>query len=220
MKLNLERYNCKVLTVSSDLKVSVDIDRQLLDFLAGVSHSDDEHGIPNNALFLSQFKTVETIEQSLGRLQRFKTDEEVRYHLQIGNTIDEQELSRPSSIKPVLSLIGAASALLGPINVRCYAEFDYDRAAGYSSRIPLPAPMVSPFQDTITQIEGYQLSYLEADDKRYSISLRYSDEENTISHIIRCNFTDRLNQGAIRGLRKHSTAISKSLIMQTKDRTW
>ena len=217
MKLNLERYNCKFLTLSSDIGVSVDMDREILDFLASVSYSNDDQGLPSDAVFVSQFKAAGTIEQAVGRLQRLETDEEVSYRLQITNFVDEEELRRPRVLKPVLFLIDAAADLFGPINVSCQARFDYGRSSGYSSRIPLPAPMVSPFRNAVTQIEGYQLSYLEADDKRYLISLRYSEEEDLVSHFIHSNFTFELNRNVIRGLRNKFTALSRSLVMQTKD---
>lgn len=217
MKLNLKRYNCKVFILSSDISVSSDMDREILDFLAKVSYVKDEEGIPNDAMFLSQFKAAGTIEQSLGRLQRLKTDEAVSYRLQITNFVDEEKLSRSRSFKPVLALIDAAADLFGPINILCQATFNYGSSVGYSSRIPLPAPMVSPFQNAITQIEGYQLSYVEPDQKRYVISLSYSEEEDLVFHSINSNFTLALNPNGIRGLRNKFTALSRSLVMQTKD---
>ena len=217
MKLNLKRYGCKYFTLSSNIPVSREMDNIVLDWLAEVSYSIDENGAPNDAVFVSQFRTAGTVEQSIGRLQRLETNEERSYRFQLTNVVDEEQLPRSRFFRPVSFLIDAASGLFGPFTVLCQARYNYERSAGYTSKIPLPAPMVSPVQNAITRIDGYQLNHVEADDRRYQITLRHSEEEDFISHFIRSSFILELNRNAIREMRNKYSALSRSLVMQERE---
>ena len=218
MNLNLKQNACKYFIVSSNIAVSEEIDRRVLDFMAEITSIRDEEGVPRDVFFLSRHRAVD--EQSVCRLRRSKTDEEeVSYSLFFANVVGQEELIRSTALfKPVLYFVDAATDLFGPISVSCRAQFSYDHAAGYSSRIPIPAPMVSPVQNAVTKIENYRLSHQDVEGQEYSIALSYSEIEGAslVSHQIRTATIIELNRHGIRGQRNKFTAISRGLVLQER----
>ena len=218
MNLNLPRFNCTYFRLNGEYPVSEDRDTGIQSLMTKTHCHYDDDGVPQVALFGSKFTTGGIVDRGEGALHRIGQGDNISCRLRITSERAIGELSRPPrDYRPVSDLIDSASELLGNINVRCHAIFEYARSDGYKSKVQWPIPLILPDGEGVTHIEGAEFSRRDGDDVEYRILVTNSEERDSLIHAIHFERTLELNRDSIRDLRNRSRSISTRLLTRPKD---
>ena len=219
MRLNLPRYNCTHLTVSSEFTVPSENGRDVDSFMNNIeTHSHDSPANKRRAVhFGSKSRVGNVTHKFRGSLFR-SVDNADSYSIRIlvESVKATDNLPRPpAEFKPVSTLIEAIPHLFGPIRVNCDVIFSYDDVQNYISRISLPAPLMIQENSKFgaTHIERIQFSRRTSDEVEYRVSLSKPENSPSFIHAVNFKSTIDLNQKSMVNLVKKAQLISFQLML-------
>ena len=184
--------------------------------LMSATHShQDRDGVPIASQYGSRFTSGGRTDKAEGHLRRRVEGGVIICRLEISYSRSLGDLPRPPrDYKPLSSLIGVESGPLGPISGICHVAFEYDLNQGYTSKVPLPVPLIFPDGSRgATHIEGYEFSRRDDDKVDFRITVTQPHERNVLMHVVHFETTLELNRRTLRGLRDRARSISAQFLV-------
>ena len=217
MRINLPRYSCVRFTFASEVVVTLEQDTELQSFIDQAStHTHGPIQVGDEEITSTVFGSRSVMQGIVHLVQagltRTKSGNDITASFRVSISKAEESISRPpKDIRPVSVLVSNLPRLFGPINSDVDAVFEYTKAAGYSSLIPFPIPLVVPTKE-VTHFEGAQFSRRIGDDVEYYIAVIPSEEGDSFTHLVEFKSTVELNHAGIRDLFQRSRHISAQML--------
>ena len=221
MRLNLPRYNCVHLAISSDVTVSPDKWAEVQALVDQTQTHDVDGGQNSNdsgqaALFGSRFTTGGIAHWSRAFLSKEMNADAHMFTILINIGRAPPNLPPPPrGTKPMSFLIDATTHLFGFINVHCEVLFEYSLNQGYRSKITFPVPLMFQQQGGgITHIDSAQFSSRHGDDILYRLVVVNVESSDSFTHSINFEEILELNRNSIRRLLSRGRSISRQFLIQ------
>ena len=218
MRLNLPRRNCIHFAILGEFTVSKDMDVEIQAFMEQTeTRTIDLDGVETLVAFFGSKSRMGGATHSVrGRLERSVGENDLSlFNLWLDNEKAPDNLPRPpASVRPVSRLIEASSRWFGPIEISCFATFEYDETV-YRSRVRFPLPMFVQSEGAgVTHVEQAQFSRRVNDEVEYSISV-YEDS-GVITHLVEFKDTIQLDSKATSQLLDRAHSISLQLVVRSE----
>ena len=220
MRLNLPRRSCIHFAILGEFTVSSrDADAEIQAFMDQTeTRTLDLDGEETRvAIFGSRSKIGGTTYGIRGSLYRSVGEENATsYQLSIVSERASDELPPPpAAMRRVSHLVEASSRLFGPIEMTCYAVFEYDETA-YRSKVSFPFPLIVQSEQLgVTHVEEAQFSRRKNGDVQYRISV--SKESPSITHSVDFETTAKLDGKSIAQLLDKARSFSSQLVVPIGD---
>ena len=215
MRLNLPNYHCVQFGLTSDFKVPLEKEADIVSLMTRThAHEIDGEG-PRMALFGSRTSTKGVIHRVRGRLTMTRNPTDLDVDLLVSSHRVDDVRPPPRPYRPVSLLVEASGDLFGSIEVNFNAVFEYDQRHGYRSSIIFPVPLMIPKQtEGITHIESAQFSRRDNDEIEYQIIVMDPEDSDSLIHSVTFKSTLGLSAKSVKGLIDRAHRISTQLLIK------
>ena len=223
MKLNLPNYECVDFEIRSDFAVSTAIENTLRSVIEQTSHHG--HGVISSGVrdgtvgvFGSRFVAKGVSHRAIGNLLVGQKDGEYWVDVWLVNRVEDSVSRPPRTIKPVSLLLDVVAEVCRPAMAVNNANFEYDEAAGWISKVVLPTALLLPWDAPgLTHIESVELSHRDQDGVRYRVNVDRDVERNKIIHSVNFRSEIEWTNGSFRKSLNYARTLSAQLLTKKEE---